>query len=132
MRRALRTPGSADADQASIPSNQATKGNTMKTTHAIAAAFIAVSGLTLGGCAVTRDQSTVGQYIDDSAITTEVKARFANSPDVAATAISVKTLNGVVQLSGFAKSTNEKNQASAIASRVDGVKRVDNGIIVSP
>ncbi len=104
----------------------------MKTIHAIAAAIIAGAGLTLTGCAVTREQSTVGQYVDDSAITTEIKARFAQSPDVAATVIKVKTLNGVVQLSGFAKSNNEKAQAEAIASRVDHVRQVVNDIIVSP
>lgn len=104
----------------------------MKTIHAIAAAVIASAGLTLTGCAVTRDQSTVGQYMDDAAITTEIKARFAKSPDVAATAIKVETLNRIVQLSGFAKSYNEKDQAEAISSRVDHVKRVVNDIIVKP
>lgn len=104
----------------------------MKPIHAITAVVLAVAGVTLQGCAVTRDQSTVGQYVDDTAITTEVKARFAQSPEVAATAIKVKTLNGVVQLSGFAKSQNEKMQAEAIAARVDHVKRVVNDIIVSP
>lgn len=104
----------------------------MKPIHVIAVAVFTAGSLSLAGCAVTRDQSTVGQYVDDTAITTEVKARFAQSPDVAATAIKVKTLNGVVQLSGFAKSAHEKTTAEAIASRVSGVKRVENDIIVSP
>jgi osmotically-inducible protein OsmY len=105
----------------------------MKATQLIAAAVLAASTVvTVSGCAVGRDQSTVGQYVDDTAITTQVKARFAESPAVAATSIKVKTLNGVVQLSGFAKSANEKCQAGAIASKVEGVKRVENDIIVSP
>ncbi len=105
----------------------------MKAIHAIAAAVLAATTvITVSGCAVGRDQSTVGQYVDDSAITTQVKARFAESPAVAATSIKVKTLNGVVQLSGFAKNSTEKTQAGAIASRVEGVKKVENDIIVSP
>jgi hyperosmotically inducible protein len=43
------------------------------------AAVMVAGTLALGGCAVTRDQSTVGQFVDDSAITTQVKARFAES-----------------------------------------------------
>ena len=104
----------------------------MKLTHAIAAALIATATLTATGCAVTRGQSTVGEYMDDTAITTAVKAKFAQSPDVAATAIKVKTVNGVVQLSGFAKSAHERNQAEAIAASVSNVRRVVNDIIIAP
>jgi osmotically-inducible protein OsmY len=47
-------------------------------------------------------------------------------------AIQVETLKGVVQLSGFAKSTAERTAATNIASRVPGVKRVINDIVVKP
>ncbi len=105
----------------------------MKAIHAIATAIFATSAIVaVSGCAVSREQSTVGQYVDDTAITTQVKAKFAESPKVAATSIKVKTLNGVVQLSGFAKSSTEKNRAGAIAAAVEHVKRVENDIIVSP
>ena len=105
----------------------------MKATQVLVAAVLAATTVvTVSGCAVSREQSTVGQFVDDASITTQVKARFAESSDVAATSIKVKTLNGVVQLSGFAKNSTEKNQAGAIASRVEGVKRVENDIIVSP
>ena len=57
------------------------------------------------GCSVARDQQTVGSYVDDAAITTAVKAKMAeDKAGVSAAAISVETLNGTVQLSGFAKS----------------------------
>ena len=58
---------------------------------------LALSGLlafTTVGCAVTRDQSTVGEYVDDATITTRVKAKFAEDPKVSAMAISVETLKG--------------------------------------
>lgn len=103
----------------------------MKTNKILAAVMVAVT-LTMGGCAVTRDQSTVGQYVDDSAITTQVKARFAESPVVSAMAIKVHTLNGTVQLSGFATSATEKNEAESIASKVPNVRSVKNDIVVRP
>ena len=65
------------------------------------AATLAVAALfTLPGCAVTRDQESVGAYVDDSAITTAVKAKFAVNKQVDAVSISVETLNGTVMLSG--------------------------------
>lgn len=100
----------------------------MTTRNAIAALAASIAFMTMTGCAVTRDQSTVGAYIDDTAITTSVKARFIDNKDVDASAISVETLNGTVLLSGFAKSSTEKSRAEAIARAVDGVKAVKNEI----
>lgn len=84
------------------------------------------------GCAVTRDQSTVGNYIDDSVITTHVKAKFAEDSQVSAMALSVETLRGVVQISGFAKSSKEKERAGQLARSTDGVKSVINNVVVKP
>lgn len=90
----------------------------------------ALIGVSSAGCAVVRDQQTVGAYVDDAGITTAVKARFVEDKSVDAAAISVETLNGTVQLSGFAKSEREKSQAEVLARGVKGVKSVRNGIIV--
>ena len=85
------------------------------------------------GCSVARKQETVGEYIDGAAITTEVKAKLAESSDTSALNIEVKTMQaGVVQLSGFAKSQHEKNRAGEIARSVKGVTRVHNDLIVRP
>lgn len=84
----------------------------------------------LPGCAVTRGQSTVGEYIDDAAITTAVKAKFVDAKTVDASAIKVETLNGEVMLSGFAKNFTEKSDAERLANGVKGVKRVRNEIAV--
>ena len=86
----------------------------------------------ISGCAVARKQETVGAYVDDAAITTSVKARFVENRDVAASSIKVETLNGTVQLSGFAKSGTEKGMAESIARNVNGVKDVRNDIIIRP
>jgi len=95
-------------------------------------ALAASSLIIIPGCAVTRDQSTVGEYVDDATITTKVKAKFVESKAVAASSISVETLNGTVLLSGFAKSQAEKDSAAAIARDVKGVKSVKNEIAVRP
>ena len=81
--------------------------------YARALAFAALAGATIvsTGCSVARNQQTVGAYVDDAGITTAVKTRMAEDKTVSATSISVETLNGTVQLSGFAKSQAEKNQA---------------------
>ena len=96
----------------------------------LGSALLACTMLTAAGCAVTRDQSTVGEYVDDSAITTKVKAKFADDATVSAMAINVETLQGVVQLSGFAKSQAEKDRAAQIARSTEGVKSVKNDIVV--
>lgn len=97
------------------------------------AATLALSGLlgfTAVGCAVTRDQSTVGEFVDDTTITTRVKAKFAEDPTVSMMSINVETLKGMVQLSGFAKSTAERSRAGEIARATPGVTSVKNDIVV--
>lgn len=97
-----------------------------------AAVVAAFTLLTVSGCAVTRGQETVGAYVDDATITTQVKARMLDNPAVAGTSISVETLNGTVMLSGFAKSVTEKATAEKIARDVNGVKSVKNEIAIRP
>ncbi|WP_022982116.1 BON domain-containing protein [Ideonella sp. B508-1] len=100
----------------------------------VAAALVATAAAVtiLPGCAVTRGQSTVGEYIDDTSVTTAVKAKFVESKAVDAVAINVETLNGTVMLSGFAKSLNEKAEAERLAWTVKGVKAVRNELAVRP
>ena len=99
--------------------------------HTLAAIVTAVAAITvLPGCAVTRGQSTVGEYIDDAAITTAVKAKFVENTQVDAAAIGVETLEGTVMLSGFAKTLSEKSLAESIARSTKGVKAVKNQLAV--
>ena len=88
--------------------------------------------IALSGCAVTRGQESVGAYVDDTAITTSVKARFVDNRDVDAASIKVETLNGTVMLSGFAKNGTERMTAESIARNVSGVRAVRNEIAVRP
>lgn len=96
------------------------------------ATFAGVVALTSVGCSVMRDQQTVGAYVDDAAITTAVKARFAEDKTVSALAINVETLNGTVQLAGFAKTQAEKDRAEDLAKNAKHVKKVINNITVRP
>lgn len=104
----------------------------MKYAHAIAIAFLTVSTLISAGCAVVRGQETTGSYVDDTTITTSIKAKFIDDKIVSASSISVETLNGTVQLSGFAKNAAEKNQAERIARGNRNVRAVRNDIVVRP
>ena len=101
--------------------------------RALAFSLVAVTAV-LGttACSVARDQQTVGSYVDDAAITAAVKAKMAEDKSVSATAISVETLKGVVQLSGFAKSDAEKARAAEIARATKNVREVRNSIVVKP
>ena len=105
----------------------------MFTRNTLAAIVTAVAALTvLPGCAVSRGQSTVGEYIDDATVTAAVKSRFIENKSVDATAIKVETLNGEVMLSGFAKSGDERMTAESLARGVKGAKMVKNAIVVRP
>ena len=102
--------------------------------YARALAFAALAGITIvtTGCAVVRDQQTAGAYVDDAAITTKVKASFVENKTVDAGAINVQTLNGIVALSGFAKSAAEKSTAESLARGVKGVRDVRNNLAIRP
>ena len=94
----------------------------MKVKNAIYISVSVIAILISTGCAVTRDQETMGAYVDDSVITSSIKTRFFEDKTVDGSAITVETLNGTVLLSGFVKSTNQKQNAESIAIKVKGVK----------
>lgn len=102
----------------------------IRNTFAIVITAMILLGAT--GCAVTRGQETVGTAIDDTTITTQVKGRFVENTSVEAASILVETLNGVVTLSGLAKSVTERNTAKANAHGDNGVRSVRNESAVRP
>jgi hyperosmotically inducible periplasmic protein len=104
----------------------------MNIRRTLTAVATALAVLTAVGCTVSRGQQTAGAYIDDATVTAQVKSRMLENPNVAGTSISVETLNGTVMLSGFAKSTAEKDTAERIARDVNGVKTLKNQIVVRP
>lgn len=78
------------------------------------------------GCASTQKQESTGQYVDDTVITTTVKAAILNEPSLKVSEINVETFKGVVQLSGFVRSEDSIVTAVRVASAVNGVKSVKN------
>ena len=98
----------------------------------LAIAVLAVATLAGTGCAVIRGQETPGAYVDDATTTAAVKSKFVEDKTVDAGAIKVQTLNGTVQLSGFAKSGAERSKAEQIARATKGVREVRHDIIVKP
>jgi osmotically-inducible protein OsmY len=78
------------------------------------------------GCASTAKHEGTGEYVDDTVITTKVKAAVLNEPTLKSSEINVETFKGVVQLSGFLSSQEGINKAVEVARAVPGVKSVKN------
>ena len=92
----------------------------------LSALFLAVTLVSAVGCASTSKQEGTGEYVDDSVITTKVKAAILNEPELKVAEINVETFKGVVQLSGFVSSQTAENKAVDVARGVGGVKSVKN------
>jgi osmotically-inducible protein OsmY len=88
--------------------------------------FLALTLLTAAGCASTEKHEGTGEYVDDSVITTKVKAMLFDEPNLRSGEINVETFKGVVQLSGFVNSKADINRAVEIARSVKGVESVKN------
>lgn len=80
------------------------------------------------GCASTPRQESFGEGVDDTVITTKVKAMYVEDKTVSALNVNVETFKGTVQLSGFANDQTEINRAVEIARGVKGVSSVKNDI----
>lgn len=97
-----------------------------KFSKVLSAAFLAVTLVSVVGCASTSTQSGTGEYVDDAVITTKVKAEIFNEPTLKSAEINVETFKGVVQLSGFVNSQADINKAVSLARSVKGVTSVKN------
>jgi hypothetical protein len=86
--------------------------------------------LALMACAPTEKREGTGEYVDDTVITTKVKAALVADPDLKAREINVETFKGAVQLSGFVSSREDIDKAVAVARNVKGVTEVRNSMVV--
>jgi osmotically-inducible protein OsmY len=104
------------------------------TSTLVAAAVLSLSGVALVGCATAstppKAHETAGEYLDDSVITTKVKAALVDEPSLKSFQISVKTYQNKVQLSGFVDSAEARQLAGRVTSGVHGVASVSNDLIV--
>jgi osmotically-inducible protein OsmY len=95
----------------------------VKTFSTVCATFLLMASL---GCASSRTQEGTGEYLDDTVITTKVKAAILGEPGLKVSEINVETFKGVVQLSGFVNSREDINKAMRVARAVKGVTSVEN------
>jgi osmotically-inducible protein OsmY len=102
----------------------------MKIAQRFQAACAALLIAALAACAPTTKHEGTGEYVDDSVITTKVKAAFAEDPQVKATQVKVETFKGTVQLSGFVDSKASAERAVELARQVKGVTSVKNDMEV--
>jgi osmotically-inducible protein OsmY len=88
--------------------------------------ILAASLITVVGCASTARHEGTGEYVDDSIITTKVKALLFDEPNLRSGQINVETFKAVVQLSGFVSTRADINRAVEVARSVKGVESVKN------
>jgi osmotically-inducible protein OsmY len=105
-----------------------TRLNLAQENKLLSAVFVAVSLVSVVGCAGTPQKEGTGEYVDDTLITTKVKAAIFNEPTLKSAEINVETFKGTVQLSGFVNSRADIDKAVATTRSVGGVKSVKNDI----
>jgi hyperosmotically inducible protein len=93
----------------------------------LAAVTLATS---VAACDVFEGRQGVAGYADDSVITNNIRARFAEDPVVHVGEVGVTTLNGNVRLSGRVNSERERQRAVQVAREVKGVRSVSNDIAI--
>jgi hyperosmotically inducible protein len=86
--------------------------------------------ISVTGCAGGKKMESTGEYFDDMAITTKVKAYILDNSKLNLMQINVETFKGVVQLSGFVDSNDIAAKAGDVARTVRGVKKVNNNLVV--
>jgi osmotically-inducible protein OsmY len=94
--------------------------------RAVAIAVFASASLMSVSCASTATQESTGQYVDDSVVTTRVKAAILADESLKSSEINVETFKGRVQLSGFVNSQLDIDRAMTVTRAVKGVSSVAN------
>jgi hypothetical protein len=93
---------------------------------------LAVVGFTGCQTSTRTSERSEGRMVDDHKITSNIKADLNTEPVYKFNDVSVKTFNGVVQLSGFVNTQEQKSKAAEIAQHVPGVVEVQNAISLKP
>ena len=94
------------------------------------AVFVCIALIAAVGCAPTTQHEGTGEYVDDSVITTKVKAAIFNEATLKSAEINVETFKGIVQLSGFVSSQADISRAMEVAKTIVGAKFVRNSLYV--
>lgn len=92
-------------------------------------ALSVVLSMFLLGCASTDTSRSTGQALDDVGVTARVKTEIAQTQGIGnAAAVKVDTYRGVVILSGFVDTEQQKRDAGQAAIKVSGVEKVFNNL----
>lgn len=86
--------------------------------------------ISIAGCSGSKRHESTGEYLDDTVLTTKVKASILGDSKLKVLQIDVETFKGIVQLSGFVDSQEAAERAVHLARTVKGVKQVNNSLIV--
>jgi len=97
----------------------------------IAGTAAALAIFAMAGCMSSPDRSA-GRVLDDKMISSKVKGALNDAPVYKFNDVKVATYKGVVQLSGFVDTEEQKQKASEIAKRVEWVGDVVNNITLKP
>jgi hyperosmotically inducible protein len=91
---------------------------------------VALVASAVAACAGSPTKESTGEVVDDAVITTKVKSKLVGDKDVSAFDVQVETFKGVVQLSGFVGTEQERRRAAELAHSVGGVQEVRNDLQV--
>jgi osmotically-inducible protein OsmY len=97
-----------------------------------AIAAVLLSTLTIAACSSTSTSESTGQYVDDSVISNKVRAAIIKDSQLSIFQIDVTTYKGIVQLSGFVDTPEQKQHAAEVAREINGVQEVKNNLVVKP
>jgi len=92
--------------------------------------FFIILLASLVGCASTNGREGTGEFVDNTVITTKVKAALFNEAPLKVFEINVETFKGNVQLSGFVSTQADIDKAGEITRQIEGVKSVNNNILL--
>ena len=84
----------------------------------------------IAGCQSFSNEGFFNMGKSDQSLTASVNNALANNPDLSTVQIHVETQRGAVFLSGYVKTIRQSDTAGYIASKVPGVKTVQNELIV--
>jgi hyperosmotically inducible periplasmic protein len=103
----------------------------MRSANRLRSVLVALALATsLAACSAMSGRESAGEYVDDSTITTKVKAAMFDDPSLKVMQIGVETMQDVVQLSGFVDTAQTKARAGELARSVKGVREVKNDLVV--
>lgn len=105
------------------------RSNQNFTTQIFSLAF-AASLLIIGGCVGSPTTKSVGERLDDSAISTKIKSSLLADRSTDGLDIEIEVFKGRVQLNGFADNQAEVVRAEEIARSVKGVVELTNNLII--